>query len=259
VRHAGSPLSCIAVHPEEKFIATGSHGDGTIRFGHIDTLRELKTIRIPSGAQLWALKFSPDGKTLASGGMDRLVQIWDTTTWQVRQTCTGHTAEVNCVAFAPDGRTLASGAWDHNVCLWDAEMGGQPVAKLAAHSQMVRDVAFSADGKTLLSSGKDGIICVWDVEKRALRRTLDGHQKNLVRSLSLTRDGRLLASASRDGTLNLWDFSAGTVRATLQEGTLSFQVLAFSPDGKTLAVGGIDRNVTRLDVAKLGAGAGKQP
>lgn len=41
------------------------------------------------------------------------------------------------------------------------------------------------------------------------------------------------------------------MRATLQEGTLSFQVLAFAPDGKVLATGGIDRNITLLDVAKL--------
>jgi WD40 repeat protein len=61
----------------------------------------------------------------------------------------------------------------------------------------------------------------------------------------------LLALAGRDGTLHLWDFTTGKVQATRQEGVLGFQVVAFSPEGKTLATGGIDRSVTLWDVGGI--------
>src|SRR5262249_42011606 len=67
VRHDQQPLSCLAVHPDEALVASGSFGDGTIRLGDPVTLRELKTIPIPTRAQVWALRFSPDGKILVSG------------------------------------------------------------------------------------------------------------------------------------------------------------------------------------------------
>ena len=60
-----------------------------------------------------------------------------------------------------------------------------------------------------------------------------------------------MASAGRDGTLNLWELSWGKVRATMREGVLGFQTVVFSPDGKTLANGGIDRNVSLWNVADI--------
>jgi len=63
--------------------------------------------------------FSPDGRTLASGG-DRTIILWDVATGQpIGQPLTGHTSGVESVAFSPDGHALASGSYDGAIILWD--------------------------------------------------------------------------------------------------------------------------------------------
>lgn len=64
------------------------------------------------------MAFSSDGKTLASGGQDTTIKLWDVTTSKVLATLLGHTDDVTEVVFSPDGKTLASSSWDNTIRLW---------------------------------------------------------------------------------------------------------------------------------------------
>ena len=164
----------VAFSPDGKTLASGSD-DNTIRLWNVDTG---ETERIltghagefegvdngPSSVEgVKSVAFSPDGKTLASGGGDNVIHLWDIGTGKSKMTLVGHTHWVFSLAFSPDGKTLASGSVDSDIRLWDPHTG-QPKKTLTGHGDWVRSIAFSPDGKTLVSGSDDGSVLLWRID-----------------------------------------------------------------------------------------------
>lgn len=97
-----------------------------------------------------ALAFSPDGRTLATGGNDGVIKLWKTDTMTCWADLLDHRGFVDALAFSPDGKVLASGGSDKTVRLWNVATG-HDLLTLEGHTAMVRQIRFSPDGSTLMT------------------------------------------------------------------------------------------------------------
>jgi WD40 repeat protein len=201
--------------------------------------------------QAFAVAFAPDGKTIASGGDDRVVRLWDAATGQELRTLSGHTDGVNALAFSPDGTMLVSASEDRTARLWDVASGKERLAFRRHGTSAVKCAAFVPDGKAVATRGDDGAVRLWDAAggKELLHIA---SVKALGRSdLAFAPGGSTLAGPAPGGGIALWDAATGKELRRLShppDGDLTS--LSFSRDGKRLASGGLDGRVRLWDVQK---------
>jgi RNA polymerase sigma factor (sigma-70 family) len=222
------PVTALAFSPDGKLLASGGEFDYPRRRGEnnpivlwdVATGQERRRLAGHLDT-VCCVVFSPDGKTLASGGgrYDATLRLWDVATGNEVFRRTGHGGEVEAVAFSPDGGTIATGGLDKTVRLWDPATGQQK-GHLTGHRSDVMAVAFSPDGKSLASGGFDRTLRLWDPAAGKQVWAVEGDQTGTNSStsrrltggfaaLAFAPDGKTLAAACRDHTLRLYDAADG--------------------------------------------------
>ncbi len=202
-----------------------------------------------------SLAFSPDGKTLVSGGDDRTIIFWDAASGrQLRPPITAHKQQVTSLAFNPSGKVVASGSDDKTVILWDSASGRPLGAPLAGHDSPVKAVLF-VDESLLLSATGDGSFIVWDVtNKKGWDWNKRAHQTGLA-SAAYSAPRGILASggglALDRGDIFLWDMTNEGRRSRLPLTGHKDTIwrVVFSPDGKSLASASLDGSIRLWDAA----------
>ena len=204
-------------------------------------LKERLTIPGPANG-FGSIALSHDGKTLASGsrGYDTKtskswgeIQLWDAVTGKERAAWKGHADGITCMRFSPDGKTLATwgGSQDHSVKLWDLETRKERHT-FKAESNLAAHLVFSPDGRRL-AGADDRSVSLWEVETG---RQLGSFSRPGFRyPVAVSPDLKTLAVANHQD-VDLWDVDTGQERLSFLDHRGWVNHLAFSADGKTLAV-----------------------
>lgn len=216
----------------------------------VATGKERRHFTLEGGANLFA-DCSADARTLVSGssplgprGGRAFLEVWDTENGKRLARTEGLGG--GQLLLAPDGKA---------VFMRDGYQGGQNILMKdvftgkelrsfpsgfngnAGRTLETRDMAVSADGKTLVCSEGDK-ICLLETATAKVRSRLVNESKDILVSVATTPDARLVAAGTSKGDIHIWEAASDKPRHSIHvsETELPIYLLAFSPDGKSLAI-----------------------
>ena len=206
-----------------------------------------------SAGQAYAMAFSPNSRLLALGGLSKTINLWDAYEAKQVGALSGHqqsklNGTVCALAFSADGQLLASGGVDKTVRLWRAA-DGECVNVLSGFDGSVSRLAFNPVGPALAVADKDSVRLIDPGSGTAVPVRLP---EGGVNDLAFTPNGSLLAVAlggkEKKGAhpIALVNPVDGSTVRTLGDGDFLARALAFSPDGRLLAVAAREKGVVQL-------------
>lgn len=182
-----------------------------------------------------SLRFSPDGKTLATGDLGGAIRLWNVETGEELHSINESLENVTFFRFSPGGSVLAAGRNDGVIEL-RSPTTGRIIRRLRKDLTTIFALAFSPGGKYLASGHRSGDVHLWEVETGNYLKQLEAHPRN-VSGLAFSPRGNRLVTAGYEGSLKFWNPTTGEKLADLSTDTSPINVVAFSPEGRYLVWG----------------------
>jgi RNA polymerase sigma factor (sigma-70 family) len=251
------PVHAVAFAPDGRTLAAGGGagkegGSEKLRLWDLSTGRLLHELGSHYPA-VESIAFSPDGKVIASAGHGGKLFLWESATGQLLAQVWAYG---QAIAFAPDGKSLASAGNDATIRLWDVPTGKERPAPGDGHRGSVRTVAVSKDGALVATAGGgESNIRLWDFASGKELRRIDASSTWFggAGAMALSPDGKAVATDK-----GVWDTATGkfllgreTNRSAFKGQDYAIAAIAFSPDGKTLAMGTRDREYGKGRMIRL--------
>jgi len=220
--------------------------------------------------EAYQVEFAPDGRTIASCGLDGTLRLWDVTRGRCLRSIAAHNGDANDVSFSPDGQTVATAGDDGYIKIWNVSDGTLRTT-LAKQDEWVVSALFFPDGKRLISGRRDGLIQVWNLSTNQVEASFrDGDMR--LDGLALSPDGKSVVVASRTTPGLVWDIASAQQKFRLipasaggaaesyasymrrlpnnMDDPRAVRSSAFSHDGRTIATACADGLVRLWDVKK---------
>ena len=237
------PVSLVAFNPAGEIIASVEEGDNN-NIIHLWDVQQQRKLGILEGhtAQIFFVAFSPDGRTLVSGGADWTVQLWDVA--NRRQVGLLDRAAI-CGAYSPDGKILALGYKE--ILFWDA-LQRKMIGEVSCETEeAVSSLAFSPDGERLAAicgwADEATQVGVWDVKSLKRVGRLSDHAE-WIEFEKFSADSKTIVSVG--DAIRLWDIERREVISSLQVGYT--HPIALSPNGKLIAYEKSKGNIHLWDI-----------
>jgi WD40 repeat protein len=211
--------------PRDRRIARWDRDSGLVTF---QTYPDGKVVSSFSAgdAYVYAMAFSPDGRTLALANMKKdLVALYDVESKIKIGELTGQAGRLMAMVISPDGTMLAAGGADEAIHLWDLP-GQRELRRLEGHRSAVSALAFSPDSRRLASGGVDGTVRFWDL---ADPQTPPAPLTNVLDAFAFSPDSRWLLTLGTDSKARLWELPARRLVRTWDAPALG--TVVFATDG----------------------------
>jgi protein HIRA/HIR1 len=294
VSHEGNPIFSVAIHPDGSRFATGGQGkdSGVVVIWNMAPVRsaadeansDIPKVLCELSNHLGCVncvRWSVDGKWLASGGDDAIVMIWavkyqgegaanlgfgaELERWGCIHMLRGHGGDVLDLSWSPDQKYLASCSVDNSIVIWNARELPQKFAVVTGHKGLVKGITWDPVGKYLASQSDDRSVRIWRTSDWTEEKVITKPFRNCggtthILRLSWSPDGRYLVSAhalNNDGpTAQIIERSDWKLGVDLVGHRKAIEVVSFNPhlfsDGKDsrdtnhgcIAVGSRDRSLS---------------
>lgn len=228
-------LFCLDAHTARQALTLGNWGqavrllrqyedDPTVRssfvWRYLWRLSHLEERAWPDlGGEVYSVRFSPDGRRLAAGGITGRVFIWDVSNGKQLSCLRGHTSCVNCIRFTPGGARIITTSCDGSIRIWKADTAEEECV-VEQGAVPFFGAAISPDGTRLAAGAGDSEkacrLSLWELPRPRKLATVD-LGKGRVEDLEFSGDGRFLAVVAHR-TLVVYKTAKGLIESDRSSG-----------------------------------------
>jgi WD40 repeat protein len=240
-------IKALAFSPDGKTIATGGQH---LRLWDVAGGKLVRVFEKPENPNksenntVGSVGYSPDGKLIAAGTYEHVIDIWDASNGRLLQTLQANSVVApESISFSPNGKTLAVATYDGTVDLWDVKSGAT-VRSLKGNAYAdIETLSFTPDGEKLFVSNAPHrakivrTLDLWNAANATLIRSIPADDSTYADSVSFRQDGKYFAAASLED-VRVYETESVQLTRTLSGHKAGIVSVALAPDFRTVVTGG---------------------